>query len=239
MPSLFDKLATLVNAHVNEVLGNNPQSPLARIKLNPETAAKDPRRSAQSLGRRLEEAVEYEDVLIAKVGGLMQQALDIDQQVDESLSDGNTIEARRLQGQLNTKQQQLTIAESELREHRLLTRRLMQELRSLESALDRHDQAAASAGSQQTRIPVDGAASPASASDKSILGAVSDKFHETRGSLESLLNRPEAPAQSRRYEKFDIVEEAPDPRRPKTQKRDAADMNRRLSRLRKPSNDEK
>ena len=33
MSNLFDKISTLVNAQVNDLLGRNPQSPLARIRL--------------------------------------------------------------------------------------------------------------------------------------------------------------------------------------------------------------
>ncbi len=209
MSDFFEKISTLINAQMNDVLGRNPRSPLARIKLDAEDAEKNPRRSARSLRQRLDEAVEYEKTLEAKIDSLMQEVLELDEQVDALMGAGDTVGARRVQGQLNMKQQQLTFAESELRDHHLLTRHLIQELGTLEAALDTQERRPASAPSpsrrppQRQRIPVEGLSPP-------------------------------PPAERRRYEKFDIVDEAPDPRRAKPRKTDAKDMQRRLSRLSKP-----
>ena len=137
MSSLFDKINTLVNAQVNDLLGRNPKSPLARIKLKAEEAEKNPGRSVQSLRQRLEEAIDYEDDLQAKNDSLMREAADLDQQVDRILQAGDEFGARRLQNQLNLKQQQLTIAESELRDHRLLTQHMMQEMATLRDGIGR------------------------------------------------------------------------------------------------------
>lgn len=248
MSSLFDKIATLVNAQVNELLGKNPTSPLARIRLNADDAEKNPRDSAQALRRRLDEAVDFEEVLQEKIDALMREAADLDAQIDVSVRQGDEFGARRLQGQLNIKQQQLTIAESELRDHRALTRHLMQEMRNLEAALDERDRqlqsrsAASEQSQRRTRIPVDGAGLRARVGDQSIVGAVSDKLDEARDGLESLLNRQPPPAEPRpatpRSSKFIVVDEEPDPRQPKARKKDAGDMNRRLSRLSKPQDDE-
>ena len=139
MSSLFDKIATLVNAQVNDLLGKNPSSPLARIRLNADEAEKNPRDSAQALRRRLDEAVDFEDVLQAKINALMEEAAQLDAQIDATVRQGDEFGGRRLQGQLNIKQQQLTIAESELRDHRAVTRHLMQEMRTLEAALNERE----------------------------------------------------------------------------------------------------
>ena len=77
--------------------------------------------------RRLEEAIEYEDELQARIDERTRAVVELDKLVDEMLRSGDERSAQRLQGQLNMKQQQLTIAESELRDHRLMTRHLMQE----------------------------------------------------------------------------------------------------------------
>ena len=249
MSNLFDKISTLVNAQVNDLLGRNPKSPLARVKLDAE-ADKDPRRSAQTLRRRLEEAIDYEDVLQAKVDSLMQEALVLDQIVDETLRTGDEFEARRVQGQLNMKQQQLTMAESELRDHRLLTQHLMQELSTLEMALDSHDRRNQSQGGavpsrpQRNRIPVEGVAGKGarkSSPGQAILESVSDRFNETRENLENLVSgegEPKTQKPARPISKFEIVDEEPDPRVPKPRKKDGGDMNARLSRLSKPPEDE-
>ena len=238
MASLFDKITTLINAQVSDLLGQNPQSPLARIKLNAEDAEKNPRASLRTFQQRLDEALRYEDELQAKIEALMQQALDLDGQVDRLLRAGDELTARRVQGQLNMKQQQLAIAESELRDHRLLSRHLMQEMRALENALEAQDGAAGGRKAGGVRIPVDGVASAGNAAGKSILGTVSDRFSETRSSIESRFgSAPAAGESAKRYDRFEVIDEEPDPRRAKPQKHPKDDMNARLSRLSKPDDE--
>ena len=240
MSNLFDKISALVNAQVSDFLGRNPKSPLARIQLNAETAEKNPRRSVQALRQRLDEALTYEDERQAKIDALMQAALELDQQVDRMLRSGDELAARRLQTQLNMKKQQITIAESELRDHRRLTQHLMQEMTALDMALDSQERRAKTPASGQSppgsiRIPIEG-------QSKSVLDAVSGKLNETRASLENLLNNspvPTAPQISDAYEKFEIVDELPDPRQPKPPPQNKTDMKARLSRLSKPDEDGK
>lgn len=242
MSNFFDKISTLVNAQVNDLLGKNPTSPLARIRLNPEEAEKNPHRSAQALRQRLDEAILYEDDLQAKIDHLSAEALDLDADVDACLQRDDQLGARRLQGQLNMKQQQLAIAESELRDHRRVTQHLMHEMLDLDAALEEFDRRPASkppdSGSpgRSTRIPIEGAEAAAS----SVVDSVTDKLNEARDSLDSLLNRePEKPAPTRRgRERIVIVDEEPDPRTPKPPKQDPGDMSRRLSRLSKPAEDD-
>lgn len=250
MSELFDKISTLINAQLNDFLGKNPRSPLARIRLDADEAEENPQRSARNLRQRLDEAIDYEDELQAKIDQRMREVVELDKLVDEMLRSGDEYSAQRLQGQLNMKQQQLTIAESELRDHRLMTQHLMQELGTLEMALDSqqgrertHGGGASSSGGR-TRIPIDGVASsgrPRGSSDRSILNTMNEKFEETRTNLETLLNnspisqRSEPPGAAQRFE---IVDEEPDPRKPKPRKQDASDMNARLSRLSRPSQDE-
>ena len=250
MSDIFDKISTLVNAQLNDFLGKNPRSPLARIKLNAEEAEKNPQRSAHSLRQRLEEAIDYEDELQARIDERMRAVVELDKLVDEMLRSGDEVSAQRLQNQLNMKQQQLTIAESELQDHRLMTRHLMQELTTLETALDREEREQRRQGAQtsssagKTRIPIDGVAGPGNGGGKAkrtILDAVSHKFDETRTNLENLLDSSPAPARPVRpsgLQRFDIVDEEPDPRTPKPRKKDEPDMNARLSRLSKPSEDD-
>ena len=215
--------------------------------MNADEAEKNPRDSAHALRRRLDEAVDFEDVLQAKINALMEEAAELDAQIDASVRQGDEFGGRRLQGQLNIKQQQLTIAESELRDHRAVTRHLMQEMRTLEAALDEREgrgparTASDGRSSGRTRIPLEGTGLRQRVGDQSIADAVSDKLNEARDGLESLINReapqPEPPRSAPRRGRFIVVDEEPDPRQPKPPKKDAGDMNRRLSRLSRPQDD--
>jgi hypothetical protein len=246
MSSIFDKINTLVNAQVNDFLGRNPKSPLARIKLDSNEIEENPRRTAQSLHQRLEEALAYEDEIEAKIQRIRNEAVVLDEEADKQVKSGDEFGARRALGQLQLKQQQLTIAESELRDHRVLTQHLMQEMTTLDMALDNQErqtsQRSNSSVSQGrgTRIPVEGVTSNDSDDGNSLLGTVTDKLNETRSSLETLLNNspvPKAPEIPKKFEKFDIVDEVPDPRTPKSQKKSKGDMNERVSRLSKPDDE--
>lgn len=246
MSDLFEKISTLINAQLNDFLGKNPRSPLARIRLDADEAEENPQRSARTLRQRLEEAIDYEDELQARIDQRMREVVELDKLVDEMMRSGDEFSAQRLQGQLNMKQQQLTIAESELRDHRLVTRHLMQELGALEMALDSQQAQGrgASPSGGRTRIPVDGvvsAGSPRGSADRTIFDTMSKKFEETRANLEGLLNNTpisERPEPRGVAQRFEIVDEEPDPRAPKPRKKDEPDMNARLSRLSKPSEDE-
>lgn len=246
MSDIFDKISTLINAQLNDFLGKNPKSPLARIQLNADEAEKNPQRSAQSLRQRLDEAIEYEDELQARIEERMRAVVELDKLVDDMLRSGDEVSAQRLQNQLNMKQQHLNIAESELHDHRLMTRHLMQELATLETALDRQEReqgpqrAQPSPSAGRTRIPIDGVAKPGNRAGnvkRSILDTVSNKFDETRANLENLLDgspEPPLPVRPSGIQRFEIVDEEPDPRKPKPRKKDEPDMNARLSRLSKP-----
>ena len=241
MSSFFDKIGTLINAQVNDLLGHNPKSPLARIRLDPADAEKDPRQSARAIRRRLEEAEDYEDQLRVKIDGLMKEALELDGAVDACLNRGDEFGARRMQSQLNMKQQQLNMAEAELREHGLATRHLMRELVDLEAALDSHERQQrrqkperANQG-QKARIPIQG-----SDQVEGIVDSVGVKLNEAREGIETLFKGEPAAPQRRDpggKQRIVIVDEEPDPRQPKARNADKDKMNRRLSRLSGPSDE--
>lgn len=228
MSSFFDKLSVLLNAQVNELMGRNPRSPLARIRLNAKETAANPRRSAEQLRARLEEAFVYEDELQTKIDKLMGEALDLDEQVDAALGAGDSFGSRRLQTQLNLKQQQLSIAESELRDHRLATRHLRQELSVLEAALDEQERGRA-------RIPVEEQPPSAGQAAKAIARDAAGKLNETLDALDIRLPNQKPPQP--RPTRYQIVDESPDPNSPKPKGKDASVMNERLSRLRQPDDD--
>ena len=235
MTSFFDKIHTLVSAQLNDLLGRHPRSPLARIRLNPEQVEKDPQGAARGVRRRLQEAMDYEDELAQRVEAIMQGAMALDQRVDAALRSGDDIGARHIQEQLNMKRRQLTIAESELRDHRRMTQHLLREMSTLDDALDQQRRDPAGQGGR--RIPVAGGGSRAGSGNAGIRGAVSGKLDEARSGLESLLSSSPVPKPqdiARKYDRFDVIDEAPDPRQSKPRKPDKGDMDDRLSRLRKP-----
>jgi len=136
MSSFIDKLTTLVNAQLNDLMGKNPRSPLARIPLDSDDAVDNPRHTARALRERLEAAPAYEKALQSKIDGLRQQALSLDEQADRHIQERDQAAARRTQELLLMKQRQLAIAESELHDHRRMSQHLLSQLLELEGALN-------------------------------------------------------------------------------------------------------
>lgn len=253
MDSFFDKINTLINAQLNEFLGRNPKSPLARIKLDTNNPDANPKRTVQSLRQRMNEALEYEDELAAKIQKLMQEAVTLDEEADRMVKSGDEFSARRAVSALQMKQQQVSIAESELRDHRLLTQHLMQEMTSLEMALDNQERNAQQSAAQtppteksssRFRIPVDGGDNIKdsenirvnSREESSIKDTISDAINDTRSTLENLLKNSPVPKPADILERFDIVDEVPDPA--KKDKKNSDDIEGRMARLSKPDDDE-
>ncbi len=245
MSNLFDKLSTLVNAHVNDLRDQAPGSPFARRAGKAADEPSDPHATARRLRQRLEKAFEREDLLEAKIKARQQRLRKLNQGVDDMIRNGYEAEARRMQNELNSIVRELEIAESDLSEHRMVSRNLLQELNTLEGLLERTlPPSSRPKGRRQDsrspiKIPVAGAQTAAKdgeSGEKTILDSVSGKLNEARAGLGSLFN--EAPKHDKkprrqRFQRYEIIDEEPDPRAPKKREPKGPDMNDRLSRLSK------
>lgn len=131
MSDLFKKLNTLVKASLHDLLGNEPQ----RRSIEPARLGRDIDREIRALRQRVNEAVAYEGRLQARVRELEQETARWDQQADAAVANGQDVDARFAINQMKLTQQRLAMAESDLRDHQLVTQELIERVNTLEAAV--------------------------------------------------------------------------------------------------------
>jgi phage shock protein A len=129
MNDFFKKLNVLVNASLREAL-NEPRQGLTHDRLG-----KNIEQEVVLLRDRVNEALDYEDKLANRVRELQSEAEHLDQTADEALAKGQDDDARRKVTDLKRAQQRLAMAESDLREHRIVTQELITRVNELDAAV--------------------------------------------------------------------------------------------------------
>jgi phage shock protein A len=88
-----------------------------------------------ALRQKINEAIDYEDMLTARVQEFQTEVERLDQQADRAVALGEEDRARTLLVQRERAVQRLTMAESDLREHRFVTQELIQRVNQLEAVV--------------------------------------------------------------------------------------------------------
>jgi len=136
MANLFKKLNTLVKASVNNALGDDlALGGSRRRQLTPQKLGKNIDREIEALRQRVNEALEYEDQLKAKARSVQAEVEQWDAQADAAVAEGRDEVARHAIDQMKRAQQRLTMAESDLNEHRFVTQELMLRVNELDAAV--------------------------------------------------------------------------------------------------------
>lgn len=172
MSDLFKKLNTLVKSRINDLLSDSA----ARLRnLSPGQLGGGMDAEIALLRRRINETLAYEDDLQARVQALRDEVVRWDQQADDALSRGQDAHARHAVEQMQRAQQRLTMAESDLKAHQLVTQELMQRVNMLESATAdaRRNQ---EEGQQETTV----------AGEESVVRPLGDMLRDTREKLANL-----------------------------------------------------
>lgn len=131
MNDLLKKLNVLVKSTLHEALHDEPgQKPLASPKLS-----KGLDREVEELRQRINEALSFEDQLQARVQSLQAEIDKWDEQADEAVQGNNDANARYAIEQMQRTQQRLTIAQSDLREHQLVTQELITRVNTMDAAV--------------------------------------------------------------------------------------------------------
>lgn len=135
MSDLFKKLNTLMRASINDAL-DEAGNAARRLPLGRRGNAREQlEREVETLRARINEAIEYEDELQARVASLQAQVTRLDQQADEAVMAGRDAQARHLIDQMQRVQQQLTIAQSDLASHQLVAQDLIRQVNLLEATV--------------------------------------------------------------------------------------------------------
>lgn len=136
MADFFKKLNVLVKASVNELLGDERAIGGPRRKaLTPDRLGKDIDREIASLRQRINEALDYEDELQARVQTLRAEVSKWDEQADNAVARGDDEMARYDVEQMQRAQQHLAMAEADLRDHQAVTQELILRVNELDAAV--------------------------------------------------------------------------------------------------------
>jgi len=140
MNDFLKKLNVLVKASVNDRIGGVGDS------MKRPHVGKMMDDNIQALRQRINEAVDYEDEIQARIRQFEDEAARWDKQADEAVTQGNDTNARYAIEQMKRAEQRAAIAQSDLREHQAATQDLIQRVNMLEAV-------AADASRSQTAEP--------------------------------------------------------------------------------------
>jgi phage shock protein A len=154
MPSLLDKLNTLVKSSVNSFLDDIPGS---KTSVHPARLGKDIDQEVAALRKRIEEALSEEDAMKQRLD-VMQQEIDrADKQADIALQQGDESTARALVQQIQRQQQQAAMLQTDLEQHRRSTSDFIERVNTLDAivsdARSQKGQPAEPATNQETKAP--------------------------------------------------------------------------------------
>lgn len=131
MSDFFKKLNVLVKASVHELLGDES----AAKRPNPGRMGREVDQELPILRQRINDALDYEDELTGRAAALRAEVEKLDADADQAVNDGRDEQARYLLAQMQRTQQRLAMAESDLREHQLVTQELIQRVNELDAAI--------------------------------------------------------------------------------------------------------
>ncbi|MEP7286905.1 MAG: hypothetical protein ABI947_14200 [Chloroflexota bacterium] len=187
MPSLLDKLNVLVKSSLNNFLdeaGN--KLPVPRVPAN--RLGKDVDKEIAALRQQIDSALSAEDAMQQRLTE-MQQQIDLhDRQIDAALQVNDDANARLLAQQMQHLQQQTTMAQSELEQHRRSTSDLIEHVNMLDSMVADAHHAQESSSAETLESPVE--------SDQSPETALSSLLRDARQQVEDTVNAVIPPAET-------------------------------------------
>jgi phage shock protein A len=180
MDDFFRKVNVLVRAGLNDLLGDEGAGRQPAGALRPDKLGKDVDREIAALRERINQALDYEDKLQARLGALQAEAARWNEQIDTFIQQGRDDSARHAAGQFQFTQQRLAMAESDLREHQLVTQELILRVNELDAAVAdaRQREAAASGPDAAPAAPGEAAAQSASRLVSDVLRDMREKMAE-------------------------------------------------------------
>lgn len=126
MNDLFKKLNVLVKSSLNDRLSGDARPERPRM-------AKDAQGEIDGLRQRINDAVQYEDEIKARIRQIDDEAARWDAQADDAVARGDEANARYAIEQMRRAQQRATMTEADLREHQRMTQELIQRVNTLDA----------------------------------------------------------------------------------------------------------
>ncbi len=134
MSDFFKKLNVLVKASLHDLLGDDERE-RQRPPLRFDQLGKGIDAEIANLRQRINDALNYEDELTARVQTLTGEVSDWDAKADAAVESGQEEQGRYAISQMQLTQQRLQMAEADLRDHQRVTQELILRVNELEAAV--------------------------------------------------------------------------------------------------------
>ncbi len=241
--NFFDKLNTLVQAHINNVIDpiDEKTSRSRKKALSRQDIRGGLQKDVKLLRERIDEALNYEGELQAKADKLYAEISELDDKANAAVADGRENDARFALGRMQQAQRDLEMIEADLQEHRTITQELISQVNMLDSTIQAAEKEA-SDDDEDISIPVKNKSQSSSSStpDVNEIGAqIVQQLDSTRQNLSNLISEYTSKVMG-----DDSPREMPevnDPPSPRSRTRHPVDRDKvdkdysaRLSRLSKP-----
>jgi phage shock protein A len=136
MTDLFKKLNTLIQAGINDVMAEAQKTVSEPLKHIPRSRlGKGITNEVDHLRQKVNDALAYEDELVARLEDIQQDMDALDRQADAAVAAGDDAKARYLLERLNRAQQRYTMTESDLKAHRIAAQDLIRRVNELDAAI--------------------------------------------------------------------------------------------------------
>lgn len=245
----FNKLNTLVQAHINDIVSpmDDDDRDRARKKaLSRQEIRGGLQKDVGELRKRINDALDYQDELQTRADTLYQEIADWDAKADKAVEEGREDDARFAIRRMQQTQRELDLTEASLQEHRMLTQDLISQVNTLEGVVAQSDNTDDTRPEQEVNDSrVD-----------DIGRNLSAKLDQTREKLNNLVSSYRGPGheyigddeadtrpEPRMYSRDEVVDEVPQPDPPRrnhpiSDDKIDDDYASRLSRLSKPDDDD-
>ena len=137
MNDLLNKLNVLVKATLSDVLtGDSRRNKLVTSGDDKPSAVQEGKQQITQLRQRISETLAFEDELQKQIQSLQAEVADWDEQADAAVQSGDEAKAHYAVEQMQRVQQRLTMVQSDLAAHEIVTQELIYQVNKLEAAVD-------------------------------------------------------------------------------------------------------
>jgi hypothetical protein len=148
MNDLFKKLNVLVKSSLNDRLSGDSRPERPR-------PGKNVQGEIDGLRERINDAVQYEDEIKARIRQFEDEAARWDSEADAAVARGDDANARYAIEQMRRAQQRATMTQADLREHQYMTQELIQRVNTLDAYVADLQRAEAASGGEAPAAPAE------------------------------------------------------------------------------------
>lgn len=154
--NFFNKLNTLVRAHVNNIIDPMDEDSRERRQqaLSQKTIRGGLQKDVALLRQRVDDALQYEGELQNRVDKLYAEISDWDDKANNAVKEGREQDARYALSRMQQAQKDVQMTEADLQEHRIITQDLLQQVNRLEATVQAAEEAAAQTVDEDGNIDI-------------------------------------------------------------------------------------